>query len=103
MRRLVEDLAFPVEIVPCPTVREADGLAMSSCNRRLSLEHRVMAPLIYKTLTEAREMLLAGYAVEEAKRHVRTQFGRYPAFLLEYFEVAHAYRLQPVETVQADG
>jgi pantoate--beta-alanine ligase len=57
---LVEDLAFPIEVVPCPTVWEADGLALSSRNRRLSLEHRVMAPLIHKSLEEARTMLLAG-------------------------------------------
>jgi pantoate--beta-alanine ligase len=100
VRRLVEDLAFPAEIVPCPTVREADGLAMSSRNRRLSLEHRVMAPLIYKSLNVAKEMLLAGYTVEEAKQHVRTQFMRYPDFLLEYFEIAHAHTLQPVEEMQ---
>lgn len=103
VRRLVEDLAFPVEIVPCSTVREVDGLALSSRNRRLSLEHRVMAPLIHKSLDEARTMLLAGYAVEEAKQHVRTQFTRYPNFLLEYFEVADAHSLQPVEVVQPAG
>ncbi|MPR35343.1 pantoate--beta-alanine ligase [Salmonirosea aquatica] len=103
VRRLVEDLAFPIEIVPCPTVREVDGLALSSRNRRLSLEHRVMAPLIYKTLGEAQKMLAAGYSVEEAKQHVRTQFMRYPDFLLEYFEVADAGTLQPVEEVQPVG
>lgn len=103
VRRLVEDLAFPVEVVPCPTVREADGLALSSRNRRLSLEHRVMAPLIHKSLEEVRKMLLAGYAVEEAKQHVRTQFTRYPDFLLEYFEVADARSLQPVDSVQSEG
>ena len=103
VRQLVEDLAFPVEVIPCPTVREADGLALSSRNRRLSLEHRVMAPLIYKSLSEAEKMLSAGYRVEEAKQHVRTQFTRYPDFLLEYFEVAHANSLQPVEAVQPAG
>ncbi len=103
IRRLVEDLAFPVAIVPCPTAREADGLALSSRNRRLSLEHRVMAPSMHKSLEEARTMLLAGYAVEEAKQHVRTQFTRYPDFLLEYFEVADARSLLPVETIQPQG
>lgn len=103
VRRLVEDLAFPVKIVVCPTVREADGLAMSSRNRRLSLEHRVMAPLMYRTLSEAKELLLRGKTVEEIKQHARTQFARYPEFLLEYFEVAHAGSLQPVETIQPAG
>ena len=103
VRQLVEDLAFPLELVVCPTVREADGLAMSSRNRRLGLEHRIIAPLIYKSLEEARKMLSAGYAVEEAKQHVRMQFTRYPEFLLEYFEVANAHTLQPVEVVQPTG
>lgn len=103
VRQLVEDLAFPLELVVCPTVREADGLAMSSRNRRLGLEHRIIAPLIHKSLEEARKMLSAGYAVEEAKQHVRTQFTRYPDFLLEYFEVANAHSLQPVEVVQPTG
>lgn len=103
VRRLIEDLAFPLELVVCPTVREADGLAMSSRNRRLSLEQRVVAPLIHKTLVEAEKMLSAGYSVEEAKQHVRTQFTRYPDFLLEYFEVADAQSLQPVGTTQSAG
>lgn len=103
VRQLIEDLAFPLELVVCPTVREADGLAMSSRNRRLGLEHRIIAPLIHKSLEEARKMLSAGYAVEEAKQHVRTQFTRYPDFLLEYFEVANAHSLQPVEVVQPTG
>lgn len=103
VRRLVQDLAFPLELVVCPTVREADGLAMSSRNRRLSLEQRVVAPLIHKSLKEVEKMLSAGYSVEEAKQHVRTQFMRYPDFLLEYFEVANAHSLQPVETIQPMG
>jgi pantoate--beta-alanine ligase len=103
VQRLVEDLAFPVTIVPCPTVREADGLALSSRNRRLSLEHRVVAPLIHRSLEETTKMLLAGYSVEQAKQHVRTQFMRYPAFMLEYFEVANVNSLQPVETIQPAG
>ncbi|MDQ4090828.1 MAG: pantoate--beta-alanine ligase [Actinomycetota bacterium] len=58
VRRLVADLSFPVEVVACPTVREADGLALSSRNVRLSPEERRAATVLYRALTAypAREM-----------------------------------------------
>ena len=103
VRRLIEDLAFPVELVPCPTVREADGLAMSSRNRRLSLEHRIRAPFIYQSLTEAREQLISGSSVEEVKNMMREQYAQRRAFLLEYFEVAHAHTMQLVDERLPEG
>jgi pantoate--beta-alanine ligase len=51
IRRLVADLSFPVEVVACPTVREADGLALSSRNARLSAEERRAATVLYRALT----------------------------------------------------
>ena len=51
--RLAADLSFPVEVVPCPTVREADGLACSSRNVRLSTEERRAATVLYRALTAA--------------------------------------------------
>ena len=53
IRRLAEMENLPVDIVPCPIVREPDGLAMSSRNQRLTPEHRRTAPVIYRTLAEA--------------------------------------------------
>ncbi|WP_373511364.1 pantoate--beta-alanine ligase [Persicitalea sp.] len=103
VRRLVEDLAFPLELVVCPTVREADGLAMSSRNRRLNPQERVLAPLIFRTLSEAKERLLAGQTVADVKQRVREQFARQPEFSLEYFEVADARSLQPVAATLSDG
>jgi pantoate--beta-alanine ligase len=58
--RLAKDLAFPVTVVPCPTVREADGLAMSSRNCKLTDEQRTKAPLLYKALQEAASAIEAG-------------------------------------------
>jgi pantoate--beta-alanine ligase len=103
VRRLIEDLAFPVTLVPCPTVREADGLAMSSRNRRLGLEYRIRAPFIYQSLTEARDLLLSGSSVEEIKNTMRERYAQRPAFLLEYFEVANAHSMQLVDERQAEG
>ncbi|MEW6058646.1 MAG: pantoate--beta-alanine ligase [Actinomycetota bacterium] len=60
VRRLVRDLGFPVEIVACPTVREPDGLAMSSRNAYLSREERAAAGCLFLALSEAAEMVRGG-------------------------------------------
>ncbi|MCG6896867.1 MAG: pantoate--beta-alanine ligase [Thiocapsa sp.] len=68
VRRMVEDLAMPVEIVGVPTVRESDGLAMSSRNGYLSPEERAQAPALYHALAAARRSLLEGVGVETVER-----------------------------------
>jgi pantoate--beta-alanine ligase len=60
VRWMARDLSFPVEIVACPTVREPDGLAMSSRNRRLSPEQREAAGCLFLALSEAAELARAG-------------------------------------------
>ena len=60
IRRMVEDLALPVRVVPVPTVREADGLAMSSRNVYLTAEQRAAAPVLYRALRAAEQMVAAG-------------------------------------------
>lgn len=103
VRRLIADLAFPVELVVCATVREADGLAMSSRNRRLSPDARVLAPLLFRVLSQAKDQLLVGQSVTAVKEFVREEFAGQPAFSLEYFEVADADSLQPVKVRQPEG
>jgi pantoate--beta-alanine ligase len=66
VRRMVQDLLLPVEIVPVPTVREADGLALSSRNRFLSAAERVQAPALYAALRKAAGDIAAGEPVDEA-------------------------------------
>ena len=72
VRRMVEDLAFPNEIVACPTVREPDGLAVSSRNAYLSASERERATAVYRALSAARAAFQAGQrdpaAVEAAAR-----------------------------------
>jgi pantoate--beta-alanine ligase len=58
--RLTEDLEFPVEIIGCPTVREADGLAVSSRNAQLNPEQRAAAPVLHRALCASRDAALAG-------------------------------------------
>ena len=67
IRRLVEDLAMPVEIVGVPTVREPDGLAMSSRNGYLSAEERGRAPALYRTLLSAADALRAGRPIPDVE------------------------------------
>ena len=74
VRRMVEDLAFPNQIVACPTVREPDGLAVSSRNAYLSATERQRATALYRALSAGRAAFLAGQrdpaAVEAAAREV---------------------------------
>ena len=65
VRRLVDDLSFPVEVVGCPTVREADGLALSSRNVRLSAEERRAATVLYRALTAHPGRRMADVVAEE--------------------------------------
>lgn len=65
IQKMVQDLNMGIEIIPVATMREADGLAMSSRNQRLSPQQREQATSIYKVLTETREKLQAGTATIE--------------------------------------
>jgi pantoate--beta-alanine ligase len=67
IRRMVRDLAVPVEIVGCPTVREEDGLALSSRNAYLSATERERAIVLFRALTAGRDRLLEGAEVQEAE------------------------------------
>ncbi|HWP94438.1 MAG TPA: pantoate--beta-alanine ligase [Gammaproteobacteria bacterium] len=94
IRRMVADLNLPVEIVGAPTVREPDGLAMSSRNRYLTPEERARAPALYRTLREAVRMVQAGRplkAVEDAGLAALRAAGFRP----DYFEVRRVEDLAP--------
>lgn len=103
IRRLVKDLAFPLELVVSPTVRETNGLAMSSRNSRLNSTERSQAPFIYKCLSAAREKLSQGIPVVEVIKATEEQFSLKNEFQLDYFQVVHAETLQPAERVGAPG
>ena len=87
IRRMVADLCMPVEIVGAPTVRDADGLAMSSRNQYLAPPERAIAPRIYETLQAAAQRLGAGdvdfASIERAGVDALTQAGMKP----DYFAV----------------
>lgn len=69
IRRMVADLAMPVEVSGVPIVREPDGLAMSSRNGYLSVGERAQAPSLYRTLTAAAQQLVAGQPLTEVEAH----------------------------------
>ncbi len=103
IRRLIRDLNFPVELIRCPTVREVDGLAMSSRNRNLTPAEREQAPTLFKALTLAHDLLTDGRSATEVKAAVTALFERNPDFRLEYVEVVNADTLQPVSETLAPG
>jgi len=95
IRRFTEELCFPVEIIGVPTVREADGLAMSSRNQYLSAEERQRAAALYRTLQAAKERLISGErdiaAIESDAEKILKEAG----FCAEYFTVCRADDLRP--------
>ena len=95
IQKLVKMEKMPLAIVPCPIVREADGLAMSSRNQRLTAEERVLAPFIYQTLKQA-VRLEKEKTPQQVKQWVSEQFSSEPLFRLEYFEIADDKELQSV-------
>ncbi|MCX7599467.1 MAG: pantoate--beta-alanine ligase [Armatimonadetes bacterium] len=95
IERMVRDLNFGIEIVPCPTVREPDGLAMSSRNAYLSAEERAVAPALYAALVKAAEAVRAGASGDEVEEMVRRELSAVPAFEVQYVEAVHPETLEP--------
>ncbi len=98
IRRFTEELCFPVEIIGVPTVREADGLAMSSRNQYLSAEERQRAAALYRTLQTAKERLISGEGDIAAIESDAEKTLREAGFCPEYFTVCRADDLQPATT-----
>jgi pantoate--beta-alanine ligase len=102
VRRMVRDLNVPLQIVGVPTVREPDGLAMSSRNRRLSLKERAIAPYLYKALLAAQESIACGERDAAAiKARAAGVLQRAPEIKLEYLELVDPETIRPMEVVRA--
>jgi len=93
IRRMVRDLDVPVEIVAAPTMREPDGLAMSSRNVRLSPEHRADAPRIHHALTEAARLREPADILAHARQAIESS----PHARIDYLELVDAETLCPVQ------
>jgi pantoate--beta-alanine ligase len=100
VRRMVRDLNFPMEIVACPIVREADGLAMSSRNAYLDSQQRRQAILLHRSLTRVKKSWEAGER-DAAKLLAtgREEFAGEKSVRLDYLEIVDPDSLDPVESV----
>ena len=104
VRRLIIDLNFNVELVVCPTVREADGLAMSSRNERLTATQRLAAPVLFHALSSARAAIAAGQRQGTALRQImRTEIEQEPLARLDYVSVAHPETLRELDIVEDEA
>ena len=100
IQRLVADLNMPVEIIPCDTVRESDGLALSSRNVHLSNEEREVAPLLYKSLQKARFLFNNGERRGDLIRDVvREILSQESLFAIDYVSLTDDRNLLEIESL----
>jgi pantoate--beta-alanine ligase len=93
--QMAKDLDLPVKVIGMPTVREKDGLALSSRNAYLSEVEREGAPALYRVLKESAARIKAGDAIEAVLTDGRNRIAR-AGFALDYLEARHALTLAPV-------
>jgi pantoate--beta-alanine ligase len=100
IRRMARDLALSTEVVACPTVREPDGLALSSRNVHLSPEERAAAPVLHRALLEGRALWERGERSADALRtRVRAALADEPLADVEYVSCADAVTLEELERI----
>jgi pantoate--beta-alanine ligase len=100
IQRMVRDLNFPIDIVICPTMREPDGLAMSSRNAYLDVIERQAATVLYRALTASHTAFLAGERRGKRLRGIASEtIDAEPQVQLEYVSCAHPDTLQELEIV----
>jgi pantoate--beta-alanine ligase len=101
IQKLVEDLNFNITLHSVATLREPDGLALSSRNLRLNADERQNATFFYKALTDAREMLRAGKALPLVREEIHAMTTKFQNVRLDYFELADSKNLTLLNNVDA--
>ena len=102
IKRMVEDLNLPVRVIVSPTLRESDGLAMSSRNAYLSQRERMEAPLIYKSLTEAEKMYNGGLRnSQQIKKGLLSILNGATLIKPEYVEIVDTVQVKPLDNIDA--
>jgi pantoate--beta-alanine ligase len=103
IQQMVKDLRMSVEVVGLPTVREADGLAMSSRNTYLPPEERKAALSLYHSLQKAKELLQKGERKADRILHeVKGSLQSEPLIRIDYVQVCDAHTLQDVDRIEGD-
>jgi pantoate--beta-alanine ligase len=101
VRRMTRDLNFPVEIISGPTIREADGLAMSSRNARLTAEERAQATCLRRALDAAERAFASGERDADALRKIaRAVIERAPLARVDYIDIVDDESLAPVVLIE---
>jgi pantoate--beta-alanine ligase len=95
VRRFVRDLDIPVEVVGCPTVREADGLALSSRNARLTRESRAKAPLLNRLMLDVAAKVAADMPAGQLLEAARAELSANGFTRIDYLELRHPETLAP--------
>jgi len=100
IKRMVTDLNMPLEIVVCPTVRQADGLAVSSRNQYLTRQQKKNAPLIYKSLQKCQKLIEDGVADSKTIiNQMRKILQQAPSIKIEYISIVDADTLQELKKI----
>lgn len=103
IKRMVEDLNFDIEIVVVPTVREADGLAMSSRNVYLSPKEREQAPVLYRALKKAERLIAEGeHDVKTVKQAMARLIRNESDGRIDYIEIVDTRRLEPLKKIRGE-
>lgn len=100
IRQLVHELRFNLKLKSVPTLREPDGLAMSSRNMRLSPTQRTKATVLYQALQQASQSMKNGLSIDEVKKNLQSTIERDSEIKLEYFEVADSENLNLLNSVE---
>jgi pantoate--beta-alanine ligase len=103
IQQMVTDLNWPIAIIPVPTIRESDGLAMSSRNQRLDPEHRQAAPILYKALTAGQRAIASGERDSRAVREAILQvLATESEIRTEYVEAVNT-QMELISTISDDA
>ncbi|RZJ53688.1 MAG: pantoate--beta-alanine ligase [Flavobacterium sp.] len=97
VKKMAQKNNLPVNVIGCPIHREANGLAMSSRNERLSPDERQEAAIIYKTLQQAKEAFAKNASPDDIRKVVENSFTAHPELKLEYFEIADEDTLMTIQ------
>ncbi|RJP80911.1 MAG: pantoate--beta-alanine ligase [Candidatus Zixiibacteriota bacterium] len=100
IRRMAADLNYDVDVLVCSTVREEDGLAMSSRNSYLSPEERERAVCLYRALTKGQKLFSLGErSAAKIRQEMKRTIQATPGVSIDYLEAVDAYNLQPLEKI----